>query len=319
MFDKMVKMKNKKGFTLIEMLIVIAIIAILVSIVIPVVSHSTVKSAAAANAANLRSIEGQLSTMRVENPLAFETLVDQFGNELSTTLEGFGITGTANEILTGLNKFLFELLGFESFIESGSDLGNYMKYKLYHNTADSNGTLTIPTNVTITIDNVPASKAVNAGNMKLPADVPMTVYISEDAIVATYEYGNNSYTRLDFAEVAETGDYTGATTGSGGVTEDKLLCEMDQHTYEKCTCIVCGKIDHQGDSSTSHDCSVCGLTGVFTEHNLYNGGDVVKCSKTSDGAACTHTEAKHDFVDKGGCNSGTCETCGKSKSDIHHN
>lgn len=52
---------NKKGFTLIEMLVVIAIIAILVSIVVPVVSNSTVKSKAAADAANLRSIVAEAS------------------------------------------------------------------------------------------------------------------------------------------------------------------------------------------------------------------------------------------------------------------
>ena len=53
---------NKKGFTLIEMLVVIAIIAVLVSIIIPVVSGSTEKAAAAANAANLRSMKAEAVT-----------------------------------------------------------------------------------------------------------------------------------------------------------------------------------------------------------------------------------------------------------------
>lgn len=52
---------NKKGFTLIEMLVVIAIIAVLVSIVVPTVSSSTEKAAAATNAANLRSYKAELS------------------------------------------------------------------------------------------------------------------------------------------------------------------------------------------------------------------------------------------------------------------
>ena len=56
-------MRNrKKGFTLIEMLVVIAIIAILVAIVIPVVCETTSKARAAADAANLRSILGVLNT-----------------------------------------------------------------------------------------------------------------------------------------------------------------------------------------------------------------------------------------------------------------
>lgn len=52
---------NRKGFTLIEMLVVIAIIAVLVAIVIPTVSASTTKAEAAVDAANLRSVMGQLN------------------------------------------------------------------------------------------------------------------------------------------------------------------------------------------------------------------------------------------------------------------
>ena len=53
---------NKKGFTLIEMLVVIAIIAVLVAIIIPTVSSATVKASAATNAANLRSLVAEAST-----------------------------------------------------------------------------------------------------------------------------------------------------------------------------------------------------------------------------------------------------------------
>ncbi len=49
------KLKGKKGFTLIEMLVVIAIIAVLVAIIVPVVSSATTKAKAATDAANLRS------------------------------------------------------------------------------------------------------------------------------------------------------------------------------------------------------------------------------------------------------------------------
>ena len=52
---------NKKGFTLIEMLVVIAIIAVLVSIVIPVVGDSTAKAKAATDAANLRSMQATMT------------------------------------------------------------------------------------------------------------------------------------------------------------------------------------------------------------------------------------------------------------------
>ena len=63
----MKKLTNKKGFTLIEMLVVIAIIAVLVAIIIPVVSSATDKAAAATNAANLRSYKAELVTSYLAN------------------------------------------------------------------------------------------------------------------------------------------------------------------------------------------------------------------------------------------------------------
>ena len=54
------KKLNKKGFTLVEMLVVIAIIAVLVAIIVPTTSSATNKAKAAANAANLRSIKAEI-------------------------------------------------------------------------------------------------------------------------------------------------------------------------------------------------------------------------------------------------------------------
>jgi len=51
----MKKLSNKKGFTLMEMLIVVAIIAILVAISIPAFSDSLDEASRATDAANLRS------------------------------------------------------------------------------------------------------------------------------------------------------------------------------------------------------------------------------------------------------------------------
>ena len=60
-------LRNKKGFTLIEMLVVIAIIAVLVSIVIPTVTAATTKAEAAVDAANLRSTMGKLNGLIVNS------------------------------------------------------------------------------------------------------------------------------------------------------------------------------------------------------------------------------------------------------------
>ena len=54
--------KNNKGFTLMEMLIVVAIIGVLVAIAIPTVSNSLTKSKQAADQANVRSAYAEAST-----------------------------------------------------------------------------------------------------------------------------------------------------------------------------------------------------------------------------------------------------------------
>lgn len=81
------KKMNKKGFTLIEMLVVIAIIAVLVSIIIPVVGNSTDKAAAATNAANLRSCKAEITTAYLTNDTGRWTFatIDSTGKGAVTT------------------------------------------------------------------------------------------------------------------------------------------------------------------------------------------------------------------------------------------
>ena len=52
--------KNKKGFTLMEMLIVVAVIAVLVAIAIPVLSNNLHKARVAADWANVRALYANL-------------------------------------------------------------------------------------------------------------------------------------------------------------------------------------------------------------------------------------------------------------------
>ena len=57
----------RRGFTLVEMLVVIAIIAVLVAVIVPTVSSSTAKAKAATDAANLRSIYGEANIIVLQS------------------------------------------------------------------------------------------------------------------------------------------------------------------------------------------------------------------------------------------------------------
>ncbi len=58
---------KNKGFTLIEMLVVIAIIAVLVSIIIPTISNATSKAKAGVDAANMRGVLGALNVLVIDH------------------------------------------------------------------------------------------------------------------------------------------------------------------------------------------------------------------------------------------------------------
>jgi prepilin-type N-terminal cleavage/methylation domain-containing protein len=61
------KTSSPRGFTLVEMLVVIAIIAVLVAIIIPTVTSATKRAKAAADAANLRTAIGEANVYLAEH------------------------------------------------------------------------------------------------------------------------------------------------------------------------------------------------------------------------------------------------------------
>ena len=65
--------QNRKGFTLAELLIVVAIIAVLVAVAIPVFSAQLEKSREATDVANIRSAYAEVVTKYLENPAASKT------------------------------------------------------------------------------------------------------------------------------------------------------------------------------------------------------------------------------------------------------
>ena len=87
---------NKKGFTLIEMLVVIAIIAVLVAIVIPVVGSATEKAKEAADAANIRAAIAEVTTVALMDG-------EEAANDLDKTVTMTqGTEGFVTEDLTSI-------------------------------------------------------------------------------------------------------------------------------------------------------------------------------------------------------------------------
>ena len=76
-------MRNKKGFTLIEMLVVIAIIAILVAVVIPAMGNSTAKAKAATDAANLRAVYAELNMYVINGEKTIPEILNAASNPTS--------------------------------------------------------------------------------------------------------------------------------------------------------------------------------------------------------------------------------------------
>ena len=92
----MKKFNNKKGFTLMEMLIVVAIIAVLVAIAIPTMSDSLEKSKEAADMANIRSVYAEI----VANYLTDNTADSQSVTLTSNTTDW---KSDANAVIAGVS------------------------------------------------------------------------------------------------------------------------------------------------------------------------------------------------------------------------
>lgn len=109
------KLQNKKGFTLMEMLIVVAIIAVLVAIAIPVFNGALTKSKEAADVANVRATYAEWQTaMLTENtkapadkeaflkgPAGTDTLTLNYPDKLTVT--NGTITYTASKLTDTAN------------------------------------------------------------------------------------------------------------------------------------------------------------------------------------------------------------------------
>ena len=99
------KFTNKKGFTLMEMLIVVAIIAILVAIAIPTFNNSLNKARVATDAANIRAAYAEvmvkyLDNVDADNPAQSETVTTTADNDTAMEIAGGKYTWTKGATVT---------------------------------------------------------------------------------------------------------------------------------------------------------------------------------------------------------------------------
>lgn len=94
------KFTNKKGFTLMEMLIVVAIIAILVAIAIPTFSGSLAKANAATDLANIRSgfASAQIKAMTETVPTGTKLYLQKDGSVNTTGTGNYACKGESTDV-----------------------------------------------------------------------------------------------------------------------------------------------------------------------------------------------------------------------------
>lgn len=327
-----VKMKNKRGFSLIEMMVVIAIIAILVGIVTPVVGRSTTKSNAATNAANLRSVKAQVAALMAQGQISYDTATNN-----STVISE--LDQRINEADAAGNSVLAAFLRLGRIAIEGVSYINEISTRLnntYYGTEDG----------TIVIDGTtlpaPLSKSVKIDGLTLRKNTTMTVSVSANDIVVTY----GGITIDTFAVIAEYGDEAsehlgevdhnfidGNNDGSCDVCGDRIG-EGEHSNYSDAIGDVIG--NNQGNAHTCEDtdgdclCDIneCGLP-VHTDADgnghcdgcaaLTSAGEHFDndCNGNCDVTGCTGTvtiEHDYDKVEDSDPAKHKCSKCGKKEN-----
>lgn len=292
--------KAKKGFSLIEMLVVIAIIAILVAIIIPVVHNSTVKAAAATNAANLRAIEGKLKIMRLENPEAFLTVLNLI-NDNEAVSEVVGIFGWLNDLWNGTGSTETSL------------------NKLYGEFTAVDGVLNINRPGNVYVEGVPTSQAVKVTGSKkfdsvnVEKGTEMVIHITDGDLKATYGgYGVNH-----FADIAEDGKLNESTIENPGNASNALQCLLGHDFGPDGICRKCGY------DSGYHACvdEYTVIQNIFNPDNpIKYGGADGKCDICGLEMHTTHVDNDNDhFCDySDGFRLTECDEEGTYDKDYHY-
>lgn len=279
--------RSKKGFTLIEMLVVIAIIAILVTIIIPTVGGSTVRAAAATNAANLRSVEAMAKLALIEDSNMYDDLVDA----------GHTIDRPEDWIIDGL---------------FGSGSSDFLNQQLATVTA-SNGSITFSNGKSLS--DLPTAKKMTCGGYTVAEGTPVSLYFTENNVVAFY----GKLSVANFADIAEDGIFdAGAHICTDKTSEDGSVRADGR-------CDICGSVMGTlgGNSSVVHTCAdnqfkssgYSGLSGMILDFVLQFGAfqkDGI-CDVNGCGTIITHSYNGTEFLGMT-----FCSICGNNAGHACH-
>ncbi len=135
------KKLNKKGFTLAELLIVVAIIAVLVAISIPIFNSQLEKSRDAVSIANIRTAYAEASTTALTGSSSGNATYtpDATGSGCTVVVKDVNLKGT-QEGFSGLQS---ELPFTNSLSDTSTEGGTAGTYELTFKYADATGDCTL--------------------------------------------------------------------------------------------------------------------------------------------------------------------------------
>jgi general secretion pathway protein G len=151
----------QRGFTLVELLIVVIILAILAAIVIPQFSSSTVDAQEAALDSNLNGIRSAIELYRAQHNGAYPGLVAATGATCTVGTAGTGAINTAQAVIDQLTKYSSATGTTCSGADPTTPLGPYLRKGMPAEPINNKGSLA--TEIAVATAGTPLAPAAATG------------------------------------------------------------------------------------------------------------------------------------------------------------